>query len=73
MIAKANLENDSDLAERFGVTGFPTLKFFPAGEDKTPLDYDGMRDLEELVFFLNENAGTQRTVCVCILCVAAAS
>ena len=62
VVAKANVEADAALGERFGVTGFPTLKFFPVGEDKTPTEYEGMRELEELVDFLNTHAGTQRTV-----------
>ncbi|KAH0462383.1 hypothetical protein IEQ34_009958 [Dendrobium chrysotoxum] len=43
----ANLDADKykDLAEKFGVTGYPTLKFFPK-TNKAGEDYDGGRDLD---------------------------
>mmetsp|Transcript_8809 Transcript_8809/g.13378 ORF Transcript_8809/g.13378 Transcript_8809/m.13378 type:complete len:140 (+) Transcript_8809:135-554(+) len=39
----------------YGVKGFPTLKFFVAGQE-TPLDYNGARTLEALSDFVNENS-----------------
>lgn len=39
------------------MTGFPTLKLFPLGGGD-PAPYSGGRDLESLVAFINENAGT---------------
>lgn len=44
---------------RFGVSGFPTLKFFPK-ENKAGQDYDGGRDVDDFVNFINEKAGTSR-------------
>ena len=44
---------------RFDVSGFPTLKFFPKGY-KAGEEYDGGRDLEDFVKFLNEKSGTSR-------------
>jgi len=38
------------------VQGFPTLKWFPAGEDGEMVDYNGGRDYESLVAFV-ENGG----------------
>ncbi|CAN1352984.1 Probable protein disulfide-isomerase A6 [Linum perenne] len=57
----ANLDADKykDLAEKYGVSGFPTLKFFPKG-NKAGEDYDGGRDLEDFVTFINEKCGTSR-------------
>ncbi|XP_066306280.1 protein disulfide isomerase-like 2-2 [Miscanthus floridulus] len=57
----ANLDADKyrDLAEKYGVTGFPTLKFFPKG-NKAGEDYDGGRDLGDFVKFINEKSGTSR-------------
>lgn len=37
------------------------MKFFPKNS-ATPVAYEGGRELEDLVSFINENAGTQRTV-----------
>jgi protein disulfide-isomerase A6 len=31
------------LASKYGIQGFPTIKFFPPGEKSTPIDYDGPR------------------------------
>jgi len=38
--AKIDATVESDLAQRFDVSGYPTLKFFKKGE---PTDYDGPR------------------------------
>ena len=45
---------------RYDIQGFPTLKFFPAGSSE-PEPYEGARELESLVDFINSKAGTQRT------------
>ncbi|CAI8603726.1 unnamed protein product [Vicia faba] len=57
----ANLDADKyrDLAEKYEVTGFPTLKFFPKG-NKAGEDYGGGRDLDDFVAFINEKSGTSR-------------
>lgn len=34
VVAKVDADKHRDLAQRFGVSGFPTLKFFASGEDK---------------------------------------
>lgn len=44
---------------RYGVSGFPTLKFFPKG-NKDGEEYGGGRDLEDFVSFINEKCGTSR-------------
>ncbi|WJX13610.1 protein disulfide-isomerase [Trifolium repens] len=57
----ANLDADKyrDLAEKYEVSGFPTLKFFPKG-NKAGEDYGGGRDLDDFVAFINEKSGTSR-------------
>lgn len=57
----ANLDADKykDFGEKYGVSGFPTLKFFPKG-NKDGEDYEGGRDLEDFVTFINEKSGTSR-------------
>ncbi len=59
LIAKVDATKDVDLGERFGVQGYPTLKWFPAGTLE-PSDYESGRDLESLVTFINDQAGTER-------------
>ncbi|KAJ5214805.1 hypothetical protein N7468_010484 [Penicillium chermesinum] len=37
------------------ITGFPTIKLFPAGKKDEPVDYEGSRTVEDLVTFIKEN------------------
>ncbi|KAG5404789.1 hypothetical protein IGI04_010908 [Brassica rapa subsp. trilocularis] len=57
----ANLDADAhkSLGEKYGVSGFPTLKFFPK-DKKAGQDYEGGRDLDDFVGFINEKVGTSR-------------
>ncbi len=50
------------MADKYGVQGYPTLKFFGAGSgsSKEPVDFDA-RELEEMVDLINQKAGTFRT------------
>ncbi|KAG1365286.1 Disulfide-isomerase-like protein [Cocos nucifera] len=59
VIANVDADKYKDLAEKYGVSGYPTLKFFPKG-NKAGGDYDGGRDLDEFVKFINEKCGTSR-------------
>jgi len=56
-IAKVDADKHRDLGSRFGVSGFPTIKFFPAGT-KEPEDYSGGRTAPDMIDFLNRKAGT---------------
>jgi len=40
------------------VKGFPTLYFFKGTDKSNPVRYEGQRELDEFVSFLNENAGS---------------
>ncbi|KAK9468520.1 thioredoxin-like protein [Lipomyces arxii] len=44
----------------YGVSGYPTIKFFPKGEAVDPIDYDLGRSPEAFVNFINGFAGTHR-------------
>ncbi|XP_062143658.1 probable protein disulfide-isomerase A6 [Alnus glutinosa] len=61
VVVIANLDADKykDLAEKYDVSGFPTLKFFPKG-NKAGEEYGGGRDLDDFVAFINEKCGTSR-------------
>lgn len=53
----AKMDSTANEVERIQVSGFPTLKFFPANSDKV-VDYEGGRDLEGFVSFLEENVAS---------------
>ena len=55
-IAKVDADAEKDLGRKFGVQGFPTLKWFD-GKSATPTDYQGGRDLESLSSFISEKTG----------------
>jgi len=61
VIAKVDADEHRNLGERFGVSGFPTLKFFPKGSTD-PEDYEQGRTAEEVVTYINEKAGTEQKV-----------
>ncbi|KAL4968850.1 thioredoxin-like protein [Aspergillus stella-maris] len=57
-IAKVDADANRDLGKRFGIQGFPTLKWFD-GKSETPEDYKGGRDLESLTAFITEKTGVK--------------
>ncbi|KAE8672104.1 putative protein disulfide-isomerase A6 [Hibiscus syriacus] len=59
IIANLDADKHKDLTEKYEVTGFPTLKFFLKG-NKTGEDYNGERDLDSFVAFINKICGTNR-------------
>jgi protein disulfide-isomerase A6 len=59
VIAKVDATEDGELAEKFGVQGYPTLKFFPAHSNE-PEDYSEAREVDALVNFINTKVGTLR-------------
>ncbi|QHO56260.1 putative protein disulfide-isomerase [Arachis hypogaea] len=59
VIANLDADKHRDLAEKYDVSGFPTLKFFPK-TNKAGQDYEGGRDLDDFVTFINEKCGTSR-------------
>jgi protein disulfide-isomerase A6 len=63
VIAKIDAESPDSkkTAKDEGVTGFPTIKFFAAGTDKSTL-YEGARTEQSLIDFVNKQTGTFRSV-----------
>ncbi|KAK0390726.1 hypothetical protein NLU13_0229 [Sarocladium strictum] len=59
VIANVDVESGSNkaLARTFGVTGYPTILWFPAGS-KQGIKYSGQRTKENFLDFVNQNAGT---------------
>jgi len=58
VIADVDADAHKDLAGRFGVSGFPTLKFFKKGST-TAEDYNGGREAADIIEFVNSQAGTR--------------
>jgi protein disulfide-isomerase A6 len=55
-IAKVDADAEKSLGKRFGIQGFPTLKWFD-GKGGAPEEYKGGRDLESLTKFIMEKTG----------------
>ena len=37
------------------ISGFPTIKLYPAGKKDSPVDYSGARTVEDLAAFIKDN------------------
>lgn len=55
-IAKVDADREKSLGSRFGIQGFPTIKWFDGKSDK-PEEYNGGRDLESLTEFITKKTG----------------
>jgi protein disulfide-isomerase A6 len=62
IIAAVDATASSDLAQRFEVKGYPTIKYFEKGSPDVPEDYTGGRTAGEIVSWVNEKIGTSRRV-----------
>ncbi|KAL9652998.1 hypothetical protein ABK040_015513 [Willaertia magna] len=62
VVAKLDADKHRDVASKFGIQGYPTLKFFPRGADKQPEDYNAGRDVDSMLNYLNQKAGTARSL-----------
>lgn len=55
-IAKVDADEHKTLGRRFGVQGFPTIKWFDGKSDK-PEEYNGGRDIDSLASFITDKTG----------------
>jgi len=53
----AKMDSTQNEVSSVSVQSFPTLKFYPAGSDKTPKDYNEARDFAHLAKFLMAETG----------------
>ncbi|KAL9051037.1 MAG: hypothetical protein Q9162_006260 [Coniocarpon cinnabarinum] len=60
-IAQVDAEANKAVAQELGVSGYPTIKFFPKASTESE-SYSGARDENAFITFMNEKAGTHRTV-----------
>ena len=58
LLAKVNADEHRDLGTRFGVRGYPTIRFAPKGEGSTGFeDYKGGRTTQSMADFINGKLG----------------
>ncbi|KAI3635495.1 hypothetical protein MIR68_006133 [Amoeboaphelidium protococcarum] len=57
VIAKVDADAHRDLGSRFGIQGFPTIKWFPKGVTSDPEDYKGGRTLDDFAKFIQDKTG----------------
>ncbi|RUS19467.1 thioredoxin-like protein, partial [Endogone sp. FLAS-F59071] len=66
IIAKVDADAHKDLGGKFGVTGFPTLKWFPKGVTAAEVDkvedYKAGRDLDAFASFIKDKTGLRARV-----------
>ena len=63
VVAQMNADDAANkpIASKYDVRSFPTILFFPAGEDQTPIPYQSGRSEAQFIEFLNEHCGTSRS------------
>ncbi|XP_077381306.1 protein disulfide-isomerase-like [Festucalex cinctus] len=61
-LAKVDATVEKELAEEFGVSGFPVLKLFLHGDRKKPVDYTGERTVTGIIQWLKRRTGPGASV-----------
>lgn len=61
IVAKVDADSEKELGSRFGISGFPTIKFF-SKTNKDGEDYSGGRSEQSFIDYLNEKCGTNRVI-----------
>ncbi|RMD39799.1 hypothetical protein DV735_g5325, partial [Chaetothyriales sp. CBS 134920] len=56
-IANVDADEHKSLGKKYGVQGFPTLKWFSGKKGEEPEEYNGGRDLESLTKFIQDKTG----------------
>jgi len=60
-VGKVNCDAHNGICSKYGVTGYPTIKFFPKGKP-TPEDYNAGRTADDIINFLNIKANANLRV-----------
>ncbi|KAF4080284.1 hypothetical protein AMELA_G00168660 [Ameiurus melas] len=60
-LGKVDATEETELAQEFGVRGYPTIKFFKGGEKTTPKEYTAGRQADDMVNWLKKKTGPAAT------------
>jgi len=60
VVAKVDCDAHKALCEKYGVTGYPTLKWFSKDNKQEPAPYEGPRDVEGIVSYINQHGRLNR-------------
>uniref|UniRef100_A0A8B9S393 Protein disulfide-isomerase n=1 Tax=Apteryx owenii TaxID=8824 RepID=A0A8B9S393_APTOW len=60
-LAKVDATEESELAQQFGVRGYPTIKFFKNGDKAAPKEYTAGREADDIVSWLKKRTGPAAT------------
>lgn len=64
-LAMVDATEDKDLAERYNVKGFPSLKFFSGGDPaQHPVEYEGGRTERDIIAYMQKKTGEAATLVV---------
>ncbi|XP_025219363.1 protein disulfide-isomerase isoform X4 [Theropithecus gelada] len=55
-LAKVDATEESDLAQQYGVRGYPTIKFFRNGDTASPKEYTAGREADDIPFGITSNS-----------------
>lgn len=58
VIAEVDADKHKDLGSKFGIQGFPTMKWFPKGSTKAE-EYNGGREAQDILDFVKQKTGIQ--------------
>ncbi|KAI7807712.1 protein disulfide-isomerase [Triplophysa rosa] len=56
-LGKVDATEENELAQDFGVRGYPTIKFFKGGEKENPKEYSAGRQADDIVNWLKKRTG----------------
>ncbi|KAM9290496.1 protein disulfide-isomerase-like, partial [Gastrophryne carolinensis] len=56
-LAKVDATEESELAQKFGIRGYPTIKFFKNGDKEHPKEYSAGREAADIVNWLKKRTG----------------
>lgn len=56
-LGKVDATEETELAQEFGVRGYPTIKFFKGGEKDSPKEYSAGRQADDIVNWLKKRTG----------------
>ncbi|XP_068119309.1 protein disulfide-isomerase [Hyperolius riggenbachi] len=70
-LAKVDATEESELAQDFGVRGYPTIKFFKGGDKSSPKEYSAGREAIDIVNWLKKRTGPAATTLADLAAVSA--